>query len=61
MQKITVDRGRATGVVLEDGSELAARTVISGCEPRLTFQRFVGEENLPDDFAQSIRRYKCRM
>jgi phytoene dehydrogenase-like protein len=55
-----IKNGRATGVVLADGEEIAARSVVSGCDPRLTFLGFVGREHLPSDFVSSIERYKNR-
>jgi phytoene dehydrogenase-like protein len=58
--RILMNGGRATGVVLENGDELRASVVLSSVDPRLTFQRFVGEEHLPDEFVQDIRRYKFR-
>lgn len=60
VSKILVKGGKAVGVVLENGDEILARTVVSSCEPRLTFLRFVGEEHLPGDFVTSMKRYRCR-
>ena len=60
ISKIRIKNGEATGVVLENGDEIAARSVVSGCDPSLTFLRFVGEEHLPTDFATSLKRYKNR-
>lgn len=60
ISKIRIKNGEATGVVLENGDEIAARSVVSGCDPSLTFLRFVGEEHLPTDFASSLKRYKNR-
>ncbi len=60
VERILVEGGRATGVVLEGGDELRARTVISGCEPRLTFLDLVGGEHLPDDFVTAMKRFKLR-
>jgi len=51
---------KAVGVVLENGDEIRAKTVISGCDPRLTFLGFVGEKNLDPEFANNIKRYKLR-
>ncbi|MDH3198162.1 MAG: NAD(P)/FAD-dependent oxidoreductase [Candidatus Krumholzibacteria bacterium] len=51
---------RANGVVLESGEEIAARAVLSNCDPRRTFLGLVGETHLPDDFVSDIRRYKLR-
>jgi phytoene dehydrogenase-like protein len=58
--RVTVRGGRATGVVLDNGDEIAARVVVSGLDPRRTFLDLVGERELPDDFVSDIRRYKFR-
>ena len=60
ISKVRIKLGEVTGVVLENGDEIASRTVVSGCDPTLTFMRFVGEEHLPTDFATSLKRYKDR-
>ena len=60
VERILVEGGRASGVVLADGEELRARAVISACEPRLTFLHLVGSEHLPDEFTAGLRRYKLR-
>ncbi len=53
--RIPVHRGGATGVVLADGTEIAARAVASSVDAYHTFLRFVGEEHLPADFVQQVR------
>ena len=58
--QIAVSDGEATGVVLDNGDELRASVVSSSLDPRQTFARLVGEKNLPDDFAEEVRRYKFR-
>ncbi|RME21744.1 MAG: NAD(P)/FAD-dependent oxidoreductase [Deltaproteobacteria bacterium] len=60
VERILVRGGRATGVVLDNGDELRAKVVVSGCEPRRTFLQMVGAEHLPDDFVTKLRRYKLR-
>ncbi|MFN2385772.1 MAG: phytoene desaturase family protein [Thermoanaerobaculia bacterium] len=60
IDRILVKNGRATGVALSDGTEIAARVVCSSVDPRRTFFQMVGEKELPDDFAEDIRRYKFR-
>jgi len=60
VRRILVNQGRATGVVLENGDEIRARQIVSGCDPRLTFLGFVGSEHLPDDFVTAISRYRFR-
>ncbi len=51
---------RARGVVLENGEEIVARTVISALDPRRTFLGLVGPEHLDAEFVQHIRNYKMR-
>jgi phytoene dehydrogenase-like protein len=57
---IDVVGGEARGVVLANGEEIRARAVSSSLDPRQTFQRMVGEEQLPEDFLAAIRRYRYR-
>ena len=58
--RIVVRSGRATGVVLENGEEIAASIVSSSVDPRLTFFKLVGREHLDDEFTAEIERYKLR-
>src|SRR5437763_3574208 len=58
--RITVKAGRAAGVVLTNGDELAADLVLSSVDPHLTFLRFIDEKELPDTFLEEVRRYKFR-
>jgi phytoene dehydrogenase-like protein len=60
VSRILVQGGRATGVVLENGDELRAKTILSSVDPRLTFMTMVGESHLPAEFVEDIRRYKFR-
>ena len=60
VERVLVDGGRATGVVLENGDEYRAKVVVSGCDPHRTFLRFVGEDNLDGEFVQQIRCFKMR-
>ena len=58
--KIILKNGQAKGVVLENGDEIYADVVSSSVDPRLTFMKMVGEEHLPTDFVDDIKRYKFR-
>jgi phytoene dehydrogenase-like protein len=58
--KIILKNGEAKGVVLENGDELYADVISSSVDPRLTFMKMVGEEHLPEDFVDDIKRYKFR-
>jgi phytoene dehydrogenase-like protein len=56
--KIAVHDSRANGVVLEDGSELSGRIVLSNADPKRTFLGLVDERELPDDFRRAIAGVK---
>jgi phytoene dehydrogenase-like protein len=58
--RVLVRGNTATGVVLTNGDEVAARVVVSSADPRVTFLRLVEPGLLPDDFAAAIARYKFR-
>jgi len=60
VKHILVQDGETTGVVLENGDYFIGSSVLSSVDPRLTFQTLVGEEHLPAEFADDIRRYKFR-
>jgi phytoene dehydrogenase-like protein len=60
IERILVQNGRATGVVLDNGDEISAHIVSSSVDPRLTFMKMVGREHLPDDFVDDLERYKFR-
>ncbi len=50
--------GRATGVVTEEGDELAADVVVSALDPRRTFLELVEPSELPADLVDAVRRMK---
>src|SRR5438552_2970194 len=58
--KIILKNKQAKGVALENGDEIYADLISSSVDPRLTFMKFVGEEHLPEDFVEDIKRYKFR-
>src|SRR5881227_845200 len=58
--RIILKNGQAKGVVLENGDEIYADVISSSVDPRLTFMKMVGEEHLPEDFVDDIKRYKFR-
>ena len=58
--KIILKNGQAKGVALENGDEIYADIISSSVDPRLTFMKLVGEEHLPEDFVEDIKRYKFR-
>ena len=60
VERVRVVNGRATGVVLASGEEIAADLVVSGLDPRLTFTRLVSPSELPSELVEGVRRYKFR-
>ncbi len=60
VERITVKDGRATGVVLASGEEVAARLVASCLDPHRTFLRLVEPGALDGEFVEEIKRYKLR-
>jgi phytoene dehydrogenase-like protein len=58
--KIIVKNNRAQGVVLQNGEEIYGDVISSSVDPRLTFIKFIEENELPGEFLEDVRRYKFR-
>ena len=58
VSRITVRDGTATGVELSDGSKVKAKFVVSNADPKQTFLKLVGFENLDKNFAKDVERIK---
>jgi phytoene dehydrogenase-like protein len=56
--EVLVDKGRAVGVVCENGEMVRARAVISNLNPKLLFQKLVDPALLPEDFRARINGYR---
>lgn len=57
---IDVREGRARTVVLEDGTELGAKIVLSNADPKRTFLKLLDTKNLPEDFITAVRGIKMQ-
>jgi phytoene dehydrogenase-like protein len=55
VERVLVEGGRASGVVLAGGEEVRARAVASGADAHVTFLRLLGEAHLPAEFAAAVR------
>lgn len=55
---ISVEDGRASGVVLGDGRQIAAPVVVSNIDAKQLLEELVGLEHLPDPFVRRYRRMK---
>jgi phytoene dehydrogenase-like protein len=56
--QIDIRNGRLRGVVLEDGTELRSRIVLSNADPKRTFLKLVPSSELPGEFVQAVRGIK---
>jgi phytoene dehydrogenase-like protein len=60
VRKILVKNSRAVGVVLQDGTELRAPTVVTCIHPKIGFLDLIDRHELPADFVWDIERWKTR-
>lgn len=58
VSQIDVRNGRAYSVVLEDGTEVRARMILSNADPKRTFLKMVAPRELPEDFLFAVRGIK---
>ena len=59
-ERILVREGRATGVVLEGGEEIAAASVLSSLDSHQTFLNLLEPGTLEPSFEAEVRRFKFR-
>lgn len=58
VESIVVRDGKATGVVLADGTAIAADTILSNADPKRTFLGMIDPAVLPEDFRRDIAAIK---
>jgi len=56
--QIDTRSGRARSVVLEDGTEIRARIMLSNADPKRTFLTMLAEKDLPSEFLRAVRAIK---
>lgn len=59
VERVLVRGGRAAGVVLADGTELAAGRVVAGVNPKLLYTRLFDPADLDPDLLARFGRYRC--
>jgi phytoene dehydrogenase-like protein len=59
VRQIAIAGGRASGVVLADGTDLSARVVVSNLNPKLLFGSLVADEHLPETFRRRMDSWRC--
>lgn len=60
VDRVLTRNGAVMGVVLEDGEELLADTVVTTIHPKITFLEQVERKELPEDFVSSIEGWNSR-
>jgi phytoene dehydrogenase-like protein len=60
VERILTRKGRAAGVVLAGGEEIAAKLVVSNMDVRRTFLNAMDPAELPEDFVRRVRQFKIR-
>ncbi len=60
VSQVLVENGTAVGVALENGDEIHAHTVVSGCDPKVTFRKLLEEKELPNELVERIDKFKYR-
>jgi phytoene dehydrogenase-like protein len=59
VESLLVQRDRAVGVVLGDGSEIESHVVLSNADPKMTFLRLVPGGLLHPDFIKRVENWRC--
>ena len=60
VQQVLVRNGKACGVVLENGDELAARIVVSNLDAKRTFTKIMDRKDLPEGIYEKAKNFKIR-
>jgi len=60
VERVIVENGAATGVLLADGSVVATKCVVSGLDPRSTFFGLLEPDALAADFSRKIDNIRFR-
>lgn len=56
IDEIQIDSGRVTGVRLASGEVIRSKSVASGVDAHLTFEKMIRPEHLPEKFLQAVER-----
>jgi phytoene dehydrogenase-like protein len=58
VREVIVERGRAVGVVLDNGETIKAKYVASNVNPKLLYTRLIAADALPSAFLDRIKRWR---
>jgi phytoene dehydrogenase-like protein len=59
VREVIIERGRASGVVLDDGTPIRARAVIANVDPQHLFQALVPRDAVPRAMAARMKAWKA--
>jgi phytoene dehydrogenase-like protein len=59
VREVIIERGRAAGVALGDGTAIRARAVVANVDPQQLFQSLVPHEAVPAAMAERMKRWKA--
>lgn len=59
VERISINDGKATAVVLRNGDEIPARAIVSNADPRRTFLNLVDPVDLNPNFLSKIQNYRA--
>ncbi len=59
VKEVLVEKGRAAGVVTENGDIFRAKIVAANVNPKLLYRDLVPQEAQPADFRERIARFRC--
>jgi phytoene dehydrogenase-like protein len=60
VDRILVENGRTTGIVLTNGDEIRGKLVVSNADVKRTFLKLVEERELPDIFLRRVKNFRMR-
>ena len=58
VREVIVERGRAAGVILDNGETIRARYIASSLNPKLLYTRLLPSDALPPEFLARIRNWR---
>lgn len=58
IEEVTVENGRATGVVTKTGEQYKAKVIASNASCKVLFQQLVASRHLPEEFLADIAAYR---
>ena len=60
VDKITISKNKVNGVILENGDKIEADIVISNVDPKNTYFKLLGAQNLDTDFIRRAKNYRTK-